>query len=121
MEPIDLLHHIHRLADEKHAENVQAFALAGISSFADYFYICTAGSERQAIAIADHIQEELKKQFREIALGVEGKGNSQWILLDYGSVLVHIFLPELRDFYRLEALWAEAPEVKFEVSSPELR
>ncbi|ADU66956.1 ribosome silencing factor [Desulfurispirillum indicum] len=121
MKSSELLERIHQLADEKHAADVKALELAGVSSFADYFYICTAQSARQAQAIADHIRETVKKEAGVSVLGAEGYDTGEWVLLDFGDIIVHIFSPQLREYYRLESLWEGAPEVNFEVSSSEHR
>jgi ribosome-associated protein len=81
--------------------------LSEISSFADYFVICSATSDRQAQAIADAIEERLRAAGRR-AISVEGYATSRWILLDYGEVLFHVFLEESRRFYGLERLWGDA-------------
>ena len=81
-----------------------------VSFLADYFVIATADSERQIKAIADEIQKQLKKD-AILPLGVEGKPDSGWVLLDYNGVIVHLFNPAMRDFYRLEQLWERAPVV----------
>ena len=81
-----------------------------VSFLADYFVIATADSERQIKAIADEIQKQLKKD-AILPLGVEGKPDSGWVLLDYNGVIVHLFNPAMRDFYRLEKLWERAPVV----------
>ncbi len=81
-----------------------------VSFIADYFVIATADNERQLKAIADEIQKQLKAQ-STLPLGVEGTPNSGWLLLDYGSVIAHLFSPDMRDYYHLERLWAQAPVV----------
>jgi ribosome-associated protein len=77
----------------------------------NYFIICTGESTTQVTAIADSIDKEVKKKLREDAWHKEGFENSEWILLDYITVVVHIFQPENRTFYNLERLWADA-EIK---------
>ena len=78
-----------------------------LSSFADYFVICSGTSERQIAALTQAVVEELDKE-NVAPLHSEGVGESGWVLLDYGSVIVHIFAPEVRDYYRLERLWSQA-------------
>ncbi len=79
-----------------------------VSTIADYFVIATAESERQAKAMVDEIEKKMKAH-RKLPLSVEGEINSGWVLLDYGSVIVHIFNPGTRDYYDLEDLWSNAP------------
>jgi ribosome-associated protein len=81
-----------------------------LTSIADYFVICSGGGVRQVRAISRQIQDSLALE-GEKALHEEGESDAAWILLDYGSVIVHIFTPEERDYYRLERLWADAPAV----------
>ena len=84
--------------------------IRGLSIIADYFVICTGTSDRQVRAIAKDIDEQLGKRGLN-AIHVEGMADAHWVLLDYGSVIVHVFDPATRDYYRLEKLWAEAPRV----------
>jgi ribosome-associated protein len=84
--------------------------IRALTSIADYFVICSGGSVRQVRAISRQIQDSLALE-GEKALHEEGESDTAWILLDYGSVIVHIFTPEERDYYRLERLWADAPAV----------
>jgi ribosome-associated protein len=82
-----------------------------VSLLADYFVICSGDSERQLRAIVDEIREKVKKEAGIIPLSVEGSPSSGWVLVDYGSVIVHIFAPSLREYYSLEKLWSEATMV----------
>lgn len=82
-----------------------------VSLIADYFVICNGTSERQIKAISDDIQETLAKEEKVKPRHVEGAPDSGWVLLDYGGVVVHIFSPETRDFYRLEKIWSMAVPV----------
>ncbi len=83
-----------------------------LTSIADYVIICGANSERQAQAIASYIKDELL-EIKERLLCLEGQQSGHWILMDYGDVIVHIFLDSTREFYDLEGLWADAPRVSF--------
>lgn len=98
------------LIEDKKGADVLLLDTHAISSFSDYFVIATADSERQTKAIVDEIQKSLKKQ-SVLPLGVEGTPESGWILLDYGSVITHLFSPAMRDYYQLEELWNKAPVV----------
>ena len=92
------------------AKNVTALDLRGISSVADWFIIASARSTRQAGAIADAAEDFLAA--RKIKpIGVEGKPENQWILLDYGDVVIHVFFEAVRLRFDLEGLWAEAPRI----------
>jgi len=81
-----------------------------VSSFTDYFVICSGTSDRQVQAMATHVEEKLGKQALH-PIGVEGKTQGRWVLLDYGDVVIHIFQQPVREFYDLERLWADAPRV----------
>jgi ribosome-associated protein len=82
-----------------------------LSSFTDYFLICSGNSDRQVQAIASHLEEKLGQE-GILPLGIEGKREGRWILLDYGDVVVHIFFHSVREFYDLERLWSEATRVE---------
>lgn len=92
----------------KKAEEVLLLDVRGLTSYADYFVVMTADSDRQAGAIADHVDEELKKA-GHTKVGVEGYEGGRWILVDYGDVVAHVMNREAREFYDIEGLWADAP------------
>jgi ribosome-associated protein len=106
-----VLIHCAEAAWDKKAENLIVLDLRGLSDVTDYFVICHGSSERQAKAIADSIEERLIKTQRLRPTSVEGRTRAEWILLDYIDFVVHVFQEEKRDFYRLERLWGDAPEV----------
>ncbi len=85
--------------------------LRDITPLADFFVICTAESERQARALQEIIREELKREHKTRPLSLEGEPASGWTLLDYNTVVIHIFSPQARAYYRLEELWKAAPVV----------
>ncbi len=95
---------------DKKGEDIVLLDTRSISFIADYFVIATAESDRQLKAIADDIQKQRKAE-SVLPLGVEGKPASGWVLLDYGSVIAHLFSPEMREYYHLERLWSEAPVI----------
>ena len=82
-----------------------------ISSFTDYFILCSGNSSRQTQAIADSIREELKKNHL-IPYGIEGYNQGSWILMDYLDFIINIFIPETRKFYDLERLWGDADRIE---------
>lgn len=106
----ELARTIVQIAADKKAEDIIMLDIRGLSIIADYFVICTGTSDRQVRAIAKDIDEQLGKRGLN-AIHVEGMADAHWVLLDYGSVIVHVFDPATRDYYRLEKLWAEAPRV----------
>jgi ribosome-associated protein len=85
--------------------------LTGITSFTDYFVICTGNNQRQIQAIADEVQMQLKNA-GERPLSIEGYDQAEWVLADYGDFLVHIFSPKSREYYSLERLWKSAKEIE---------
>jgi ribosome-associated protein len=105
----ELLGEIARLAVDKKAIDVVELDLRGVLGYTDYFLICSGNTTRQTKAIHDGILEGLKQQHATVPRRVEGAGRADWILMDYLDVVVHIFTPEARDYYRLEQLWGEAP------------
>ena len=96
-------------ADVK-AIDVVELDLRGVLGYTDYFVICSGGTDRQTKAIHDRIYDGLKKQHGLLPRRVEGLAEARWILMDYLDVVVHIFTPDAREFYRLEQLWGEAPK-----------
>jgi ribosome-associated protein len=84
--------------------------LRDVLAYTDYFVICTGNTDRQTKAIHDRIHEGLKKEHGLLPRRVEGLQEARWILMDYLDVVVHVFTPEAREFYRLEQLWGEAPK-----------
>ncbi len=96
-----------RLGLEKKALDVVVLDIRGQSSYADFIVLMTAKSDPQLLAIADHLESSLKKQGRR-PMSVEGIRGGQWVLLDYGDVVVHVFEGDARSFYDLEGLWADA-------------
>jgi ribosome-associated protein len=102
---------IARAGLDKKAEDVLVLDVRGLTSYADYFVIMTAESDRQAGAIADHVEETMKAQ-GATKVGVEGYESGRWILVDYGDVVAHVLSREARGFYDLEGLWADAPRVQ---------
>jgi ribosome-associated protein len=96
-------------ASDRKAQDVVALDLRGIIAYTDYFVICTGRTERQTKAIHDAIYIGMKSQHGRLPQRVEGLPGARWILMDYLDVVVHVFTPETREFYRLEQLWGEAP------------
>jgi ribosome-associated protein len=101
-------------ADDRKALDLKVLHLEKISDFTDYFLICSGSSERQVQAIADAVQERMREEGIR-PLHVEGYNRAQWILLDYGDFVAHIFQEEPRRFYSLERLWGDAPDVTAEL------
>jgi len=105
--------HVAGAALERNARDALVLDLRGLSDATDHFLIASGDSDTHTRAIADHIVERLKEGGVRPA-GVEGHRAGQWILIDYLSVIVHIFVPRVRAFYELEELWGDAPRVRVE-------
>lgn len=101
-------------ASDKKARDIVILDMHGVSLVTDYFVICSANSTTQVQAIADNIEEKLQEQGIRM-LHKEGYREARWILLDYGSCVVHVFVEEDRRFYNLERLWGEAASRRYEV------
>jgi len=99
-------------AQEKQAEDVILLDLAGLGAFTDYFLVCTGFSSRQLEAICDEIEEQLERNGVRL-LHREGKSGNDWMLLDFGSLIVHVFTEQARHFYDLERLWRAARRIEF--------
>ncbi|MBV8998856.1 MAG: ribosome silencing factor [Solirubrobacterales bacterium] len=109
MTPEDLATQIVELAADRKAVDLVQLDLRGMLGYTDYFVICSGRTERQTKAIHDAIYEGLKSAYRRLPERVEGLPGARWILMDYLDVVVHVFVPEMREYYRLEQLWGEAP------------
>jgi ribosome-associated protein len=109
VEILELANYITEIIVDKQGEDILLLDIQEIAAFADYFIICSGSSRRQLDALKGAISEELKKvDERILPKNVEGDPDSGWILMDYNGVIVHIFDPEVRSFYRLEELWMNA-------------
>ena len=97
-----------RAAESKKATDIQVLDLTGIAAFTDFFVICTGANSRQVQAIADEVRLQLKQRAGELPISVEGQEQAEWILADYGDLLVHVFSPKAREYYGLERLWRGA-------------
>ena len=100
-----------RCASDKKAFDVVALDLREIASFTEFFVIASGANQRQVQAIADEIKEQLKKQYSASPVRVEGYATGEWVLVDYGDFVVHIFNKEAREFYDLARLWRDARKV----------
>jgi len=110
LEPIELAHQVADVISDKKGSDIVILDTGKVSSIADFFVIATVDSERQAKAVLDDIEKELKPH-RKNPMSVDVESGSGWVLIDYGDVIVHIFNPITRDFYDLEDLWSNAPVV----------
>ncbi len=109
LEPRELAERIAALASDVKASDIRVLDLREVLGYTDYFVVCSGNTERQTKAIYDRIYQELKDSYGLLPRREEGSREARWILADYLDVVVHIFTPEARAFYRLEQLWGEAP------------
>lgn len=101
-----------RAAESKKATDIRVLDLTGITTFADYFVICTGSNQRQVQAISDDIGLQLKREAGELPISVEGYNQAEWVLADYGDLLIHVFSPKSREYFDLERLWRNAKTVE---------
>lgn len=105
-----LAHRIVEIASDKKGNDIVMLRMAELTTMADFFVICSGRSDRQVAALSGAIVDELRDDGIR-PLGMEGRQSSRWVLLDFGSVIVHVFAPEEREFYGLERLWSRATQV----------
>jgi ribosome-associated protein len=110
LESNELARKVVEIASDRKAEDIVMLDISKVSIIADYFVICNGTSDRQVRAIAREIDEKLGDEGVN-PISVEGMNDAKWVLMDYGTVLVHVFDPATRDFYHLEQLWAGAQPV----------
>jgi ribosome-associated protein len=116
--PEQLAEQIAEAASDKKAIDIVVLDLRETAAgFADFFVICSGGTERQTKAIHDGIHQGLKDTFRLLPRRVEGTREARWILMDYLDVVVHVFTPDTRAYYRLEQLWGDVPSREFETEA----
>jgi ribosome-associated protein len=110
--PIEHARRIAELAQEKLAADVVILDMRPVCSYTDYFVICTGQNPRQTKAIYDAVREEIKKADGLTPRTVAGEREASWILADYLDVVLHVFTPKAREYYRLEELWGDVPSVE---------
>lgn len=114
----DLARTIAEATDDRKALDVVILKVSDVSYLADYFVIATGLSLPQIRAIANHIQQSVSDTWERSPTRVEGQSDGNWVLIDYGDVIAHLFLPDERDYYGLEAFWGHAEQIPFESSQP---
>ena len=114
--PLEHARTIAALAQEKLAADVVILDMRPVCSYTDFFVVCTGGNPRQTKAIYDEVRERLKKDDGLLPRTVAGEREARWILADYLDVVLHVFTPEAREYYRLEELWGDVPSVELAVA-----
>jgi len=110
--PLEQAQRIAGIAQEKLGRDVSILDMRPVCSYTDYFVVCTGNNSRQTKGIYDEVHARLKKEDRVIPHSVAGLDTATWILADYLDVVLHIFTPDARDYYRLEELWSDVPSVE---------
>ena len=108
----ELARRVASIAEEKLGQDLVALDVRELVSYTDFLLVCTARNERQAKSIHDEVQVRLKRDHGLLPATVEGAVEARWILMDYLDCVLHVFVPELRERYRLEVLWGEAPRLE---------
>lgn len=114
---------IAKIVDEKKAEDVAVLELCELSDNFDYFVICTCSNARHVDAVVDEVENRMRDEYELRALLTEGKQEGEWALVDFGSVILHVFQEEVRNHYKLEELWGgwlEQAELEFDSEEREL-
>ncbi len=106
----ELVNKIVRILDEKKAEDIVAIRIDELTILSDYFIIATGTSNTHVHALADEVEDRLKKQDNVVPAAVEGRATG-WVLMDYGEVMVHLFTRDAREYYNLERLWTDGAQL----------
>jgi ribosome-associated protein len=115
--PLEQAQRIAGLAADKLARDITILDMRPVCSYTDYFVLCTGSNPRQTKAIYDEVRDRLKADAKVVPHNVDGTKDSIWILADYLDVVLHVFTPEARSYYRLEELWGDVPSVEVEVEA----
>jgi ribosome-associated protein len=108
----ELAKRIAAIADSKQADDLVALDMRDLVGYTDFLVICTARNERHAKAVHDEVYQRLKHDDELLPANVEGDREARWVLMDYLDCVLHVFVPELRERYRMEVLWGEAPRLE---------
>ena len=117
MDSLEQARRIAALAQEKLAEDVVILDMRPVCTFTDFFVICTGRNARQTAAIWDEVHGRMKKDEGLVARSVDGVQEGTWILADYLDVVLHVFTPEAREYYKLEELWGDVPAVELDTAA----
>ena len=117
MTPLEHARRIAALAQEKLAEDVVILDMRPVCTFTDFFVICTGRNPRQTAAIWDEVHGRMKKEHDLLPRAIDGVQEGTWILADYLDVVLHVFTPEARSYYKLEDLWGDVPAVELDTAA----
>ena len=115
--PLEQARRVAALAQDKLARDVVILDMRPVCTYTDFFVVCTGQNPRQAKAIFDEVRERMKRDERLIPRSVEGEREATWIIVDYLDVVLHVFTPDARGYYRLEELWGDVPAVAIEAAA----
>ncbi len=104
-----------RVADDKKAEQTLVLAVGEVLSITDYFVICSASNRRLVKTVVDAVEDEVREKLGRSPLRMEGVSEQQWVLVDYGDVVVHVFAEEIRMYYEIERLYRDVPRIDWQV------
>ena len=117
MTPLEQARRIAALVQDKLARDVVILDMRPVCSYTDYFVVCTGNNARQTASIWDEVHARLKKDNGVLPRSVEGEPDATWIIADYLDVVLHVFTPEAREYYKLEDLWDDVPQESVEAAS----
>jgi ribosome-associated protein len=117
LSPIEQARRIAALVQDKLARDVVILDMRPVCTYTDYFVVCTGNNARQTAAIWDEVHARLKKDNGVLPRSVEGAADATWIIADYLDIVLHVFTPEAREYYKLEELWDDVPHEAFEAAS----
>jgi ribosome-associated protein len=106
-----------QIADAHHANDVMVLHVGDVLSLTEYFVITSASNKRLVGAIVEEVEAQLKERLDRAPIRVEGVRENQWVLVDYGDVIVHVFLGEIRDFYEIERLYTDVPKIEWDTAT----
>jgi ribosome-associated protein len=107
-----------RIADHEHGQDVLVFSVGDVIAIAEYFVVVSASNRRLVKTLVDRIEEQAREATGRSPRRVEGASEQQWVLIDYGDVVVHVFLAEVREFYEIERLFTDVPKVDWRPDGP---
>ncbi len=111
-ESIDIARTAALAADAKKADDIVALNLIGLSDVSDAIVICTGSNSRLSDSVVDEVEEQVRAAYGISPISIEGRADGRWILMDFGNVVVHVFSPEARGYYRIEHLWGDAEPIE---------
>jgi ribosome-associated protein len=112
LSPLDQARRIAGLAEEKLAQDIVILDMRPVCAYTDFFVVCSGQNPRQTKAIVDEVRYGLKHEEQVLPHAVDGEREGTWIVADYTDVVLHVFTPEMRDYYRLEELWEDVPSIE---------